>query len=184
MGEKNRKPEVKVILKGVCTFYAETGTEGGYWAFQDAEYIQKNVGRGYCRKCGKWLREQIGPIKIERVYPITEELLHSEEASPERLDCPDNAHEEEIGDVWDYKGLHILKSGDRLTIYPKDNPEEIVWQGNIKLREYPLFTEDALGLWIHADQEGIDRETWARWFFDEYPAELTTVIKLRPRESS
>lgn len=27
------------VLKGRLTFYSETGTEGGYWAFQDENYI-------------------------------------------------------------------------------------------------------------------------------------------------
>ena len=72
---------------------------------------------------------------------------------------------------WSYDGLNILNDGDHLTIYSKDGIE-VVWEGDIKLKEHDLFTEDALGLWIHADQEGVDREVWARWFFDRLPAEL------------
>ena len=30
------------VLKGRLTFYSETGTEGGYWAFQDENYISLN----------------------------------------------------------------------------------------------------------------------------------------------
>lgn len=33
-------PEKETELTGVCEFFTETGTEGGYWAFHD------NVGRG------------------------------------------------------------------------------------------------------------------------------------------
>ena len=72
---------------------------------------------------------------------------------------------------WSYTGLNILKDGDHLTIYAKDG-SEVVWEGEIKLKEHDLFTEDAFGLWIHADQEGVDRDVWARWFFDHLPAEL------------
>ncbi len=106
----------KEVLKGVCHFFSETGTEGGYWAFQDNAYI-----------------------------------------TPEG---------------WSREGLHILEDGDRLTIFSPDNPTQVVWRGIISLRKYPLFTEDVFGIWIHADQENIDREVWATYFFKEYPAEL------------
>jgi len=172
MGKKGSKPNA--VLDGVCHFHSETGTEGGYWAFHDARYIKKNVGRGYCSKCGKWLRNQEGAIQIVRVKQIDEEFLRTGELD-EQPDCPNDAHEEEIGDLWDYEGLHILEDGDHLTIHPKDNTNEIVWSGIIKLRELPLFTEHAYGFWIHADQEGISRETWARWFLEEHPATLVVV---------
>lgn len=158
-------------LNGVCCFHSETGTEGGYWAFQETRYIRKNVSRGYCKKCGKWLRKQDGAIQLKRVYLMDEEFQRTGKLT-ERPDCPDNAHEEEIGEAWDYRGLHVLEDGDRLTIYSKDNPNEIVWSGVVKLRQYPFFTEDASGFWIHADQDGVDRETWAQWFFEEHPATL------------
>jgi hypothetical protein len=110
------------VLKGLCFFHSETGTEGGYWAFQDSRHI-----------------------------------------SPK-------------GD-WSYEGLHVLRDGDRLTIFSLAKPDEIVWSGVIKLLEHPLFTEDAFGLWVHADQVGVDRDVWARWFYAEYPAELIPAIR-------
>ena len=108
-------------LRGVLHFWSETGTEGGYWAFQDEQFI-----------------------------------------SPPTKDWP---HER-----WSYDGLHVLKNGDKLTIYSKENKTKIVWAGAIKLKEYRLFTESASGMWIHADQEGIERKIWAGWFFEQYPA--------------
>lgn len=75
---------------------------------------------------------------------------------------------------YDYEGLHVLKNGDKLTIFSPNNPEEVIWSGTISLNYYPVFTESVFGLWIHADQAGIDRETWAKYFFENYPAELTT----------
>lgn len=78
---------------------------------------------------------------------------------------------------WSYEGLHILENGDRLTIFSPDNPARIVWSGVISLRPHPLFTESVFGCWIHADQEGVDRETWATYFFEEYPAELIPIRK-------
>lgn len=157
---KNEKPNGEI--EGICAFHSETGTEGGYWAFQDSRCIEKNVGYGWCKKCGKWLRNQTTDTDIVGDIPGG---------------CKDGAHEEEIGDSWSYEGLYILKDGDRLTIYSKDDPNEIVWSGTIKLRKYPPFTEDAFGMWIHADQEGVDRKIWAKWFFEEYPAALITIKK-------
>ena len=74
---------------------------------------------------------------------------------------------------WSYEGLHILEEGDELTIYhPKSNQE--VWSGTIDLKHYNVFTEHASGWWIHADQKGIERDTWAEYFFKEFPARLIT----------
>jgi len=115
--------EQNSVLKGVCTFYTETGTEGGFWAFQDSKYIFPQEG-------------------VEKEF------------------------------YYEYEGLHILKNGDKLTIFSSDNQKQIIWSGTISLRQYPVFTENAFGLWIQADQEGVDRETWATYFFEEYPAEL------------
>ena len=104
-------------LRGVCFFFSETGTEGGYWAFQDSAYIK----------------------------------------SPEE---------------WSYDGLHVLKNGDRLTIFSPDDSGRVVWSGVIALQLFPLFSESASGLWIHANQQGADRAKWAEYFFKQYPAEL------------
>lgn len=73
---------------------------------------------------------------------------------------------------WSYEGLHILQNGDILIIYSKETPTDIIWTGVIKLRTYPLFTESTAGMWIHADQEGVCRHTWTKWFLEEYPAKL------------
>lgn len=104
---------------GHLVFHSETGTEGGYWAFQDREYIDDDG--------------------MESRY-----------------------------------GLHVLKTGDTLVVYDKIVPERVVWQGDIDLKQLGLFTDDAFGMWIHADQRGVERETWATMFLREWPAELTT----------
>ena len=142
------------VLKGVLTFHSETGTEGGHWAFQDERFIKKNVPRGWCKKCGKWLRVKPGV------------------ALPQ---CSDGEHQEDIADELSYEGLHILKDGDCLTIFAKDDSVRVVWEGTIKLHRFPPFAEHAFGLWIHDDQEGILREEWAQWFFKEYPAKLVVT---------
>lgn len=70
---------------------------------------------------------------------------------------------------WDYKGLHILENHDILKIKDPETSNEI-WEGKIKLKKFGVFQEHAKGAWIHAEQKGIDRETWAEYFFNEYPA--------------
>jgi hypothetical protein len=70
---------------------------------------------------------------------------------------------------WSYEGLYVLRDGDELTIFDKDEPSQVIWSGTIQLQRHDLFTEHASGMWIHADQEGIDRKVWASWFFKEYP---------------
>lgn len=71
-----------------------------------------------------------------------------------------------------YDGLHTLQDGDQLTIFRKDDPGAVHWEGEIKLLDRGLFREDAFGMWIHNDQEGVVREDWARPFMEEWPAEL------------
>lgn len=115
--------EKPIVLEGVCHFWSESGTEGGYWAFQDKKHIH--------------FPDKNNPFLW-----------------------------------WNYEGLYVLANGDRLTIYEKDNPNRIAWEGEIKLRNHPIFTESAGGMWIHSDQEDVDRTTWSRWFFEEYPAKL------------
>ena len=73
---------------------------------------------------------------------------------------------------WSYDGLHVLDNGDILVIYSKDNPNQIVWSGEIELIQHEVFTESAYGMWIHTDQKGVDRDIWARWFMEGYPAML------------
>lgn len=166
-------------LEGILYLHSETGTEGGYWAFQDAQYIKKNVPQGYCKDCGVYMREQDGTIKVQCVTILDKEVLEELERTgklKEKPDCGDNNHEELIADDWSYEGLHLLRDGDYLTIYhPNDNKE--VWSGVIRLKQYALFTEDAFGLWIHADQEGIERDVWAEYFLREYPAKLIPINK-------
>lgn len=76
------------------------------------------------------------------------------------------------GEKWSYEGLHILRNGDFLSILNPQRLTQEVWSGEITLKKYGVFKESAFGFWIHADQIGVPRNTWAKWFFDEYPAVL------------
>ena len=77
-----------------------------------------------------------------------------------------------------YDELHILEDNDRLTIFSPENPTRIVWSGTISLIRHAIFTQDADGFWIHADQRDIERKVWAKYFFQEYPAQLTPLHTL------
>ncbi len=116
MNKMPPKDSDESALRGLCHFHSETGTEGGYWAFQDSQYISDGS--------------------------------------------------------WSYKGLHLLEDGDYLTIYDKRDLHRMVWSGVIKLTQYASFTQEVFGCWIHADQDGVDRQTWGQWFLEEYPAIL------------
>ncbi len=156
-------------LRGVLHLFSETGTEGGYWAFQDERFITPNTTRFACKKCGAYWDKAdrpAGPVCDEPDTPKTSSFGHPY--------CAPGTHEFELvcPEDWSYDGLHVLEDGDTLTIYSKADPSVVVWSGTIRLRQHPLFTEDAGGLWIHADQEGISRAQWAEWFFQGYPAVL------------
>lgn len=148
-------------LRGVLHLWSETGTEGGYWAFQDERFISKNTTRFACAKCHIYWDKSSHPDGP------------SADALGEARFCTPGAHDfRPVSDEsWSYEGLHVLAPGDELTVYAKDGVA-IVWEGVIRLKQHDLFTEHAGGMWIHADQEGIDRDTWAKWFFEGHPAKV------------
>ena len=39
--------------KGVLVFHSETGTEGGYWAFQDEKFMGIENNDRLCTRCGR-----------------------------------------------------------------------------------------------------------------------------------
>ena len=155
-------------LSGVLDVYSEIGNAGGFWAFQNEKFIQKNVPCGYCKKCDKRLAEQEYDENLK-----VEIVLLPEATSHQPKYCKDGEHEMDIDETWDYEGLEKLENGDMLIIYNPENLKEVVWKGKISLKQFNLFTEHASGYWIHAEQRGVDRETWAKYFFENYPAKLT-----------
>ncbi len=164
-------------LRGVCNFFSETGTEGGLWAFADDRFRTMNVPIGYCKKCGNPMR---GGVPGVLVTPELFEMVKNGKKNPKVPKCTHNACEEFICDVWDREGLHILRAGDKLTIYSKENPSEVVWSGIVEQKWHQPFTEaTALGLWINSDQVGVEREMWAKWFLEEYPA--TLILAEQPK---
>lgn len=77
--------------------------------------------------------------------------------------------------MWSYEGLHVLKNGDHLRVFDKDDPTKLIWEGDIQLDPVGLFQEHAYNFWIHADQHGQDREAWAALFLEEHPCEVTNL---------
>lgn len=228
--EKERKPqeerEQKVTYNGVLHFHSETGTEGGYWAFQDEKFIDLPDPHNYsCTGCGRcwnksktteepkpsfayWIERDENDRSPEGYRYASGYMSYDAprndlpEAPPyddknsfnykfihtgnERArDCYENGHKGwkliNPNGTWSYEGLHVLKDGDELTIYSKKNKEKVLWEGEISLKQHNLFTEHTSRLWIHADQKGINRETWANYFFKEYPAKLVTLEKPRKK---
>ncbi len=164
-------------LQGFLHFYSETGTEGGYWAFQDARHITPNVTRFSCAKCSAYWDKGHDPVG-----PTAESHPEGESCGWGEPYCAPDAHDFRLvsPEDWSYEGLHVLRDGDVLTVYDKADRTKIVWSGTIRLREHPLFTEHAFGMWIHADQEGVGREQWAEWFCNQLPASLTPAPEPKP----
>lgn len=259
-----------VILNGVLEFYSETGTEGGYWAFQDERFISKvapefGVFGGSivfdAKQPGRKGRSQVGthvlhgdkwdplpdPLEEEEDY-VKSSLFQGElsgdleadkrlmekygfriKYAADRMDenygegkwnledsdtavlledgtrvhfggtpstdpqrpygvskggvtrntiaWEDGVVEERLStdllvEGWSYEGLHVLNNGDKLTIFDKDDLTKVLWEGVISLSASTNFMDDAFGLWIHNDQLGISRETWATWFMGRNPAKL------------
>jgi|GEM_PF-1258196 len=169
-------------LTGKCEFYSETGTEGGYWAFQDSRFIKPNTTQFVCKKCYVvWDKKRSpngpapiveGALSVDKIILITKETIKKNYKLPRK--CRPNKHEFELSpnEFEEYEGLHILKDGDYLFINSPKEPDKIVWEGIISLHQYPAFKKAVFGCWMHADQNGVDRKKWAEYFFKEYPAKL------------
>jgi hypothetical protein len=106
--------------------------------------------------------------------------LQDEQHIVENCECPHGYPPDAPHKHWSYDGLVVLEDGDHLKIF--DEGGDIYWEGWINLKQHPVFTESvgvtdsstgaSLGLWIHADQAGIDRNFWATPFMREYKGEL------------
>jgi hypothetical protein len=175
-------------IEGFTHFWSETGTEGGYWAVQDREFIGKTMP-----KFGVWEGDVVydGRNSDREGKVVASEMLDGRPLpAPDgsygvsegqvvraRVWWPDNRHEETrpsdslLKKTWDYTGLKVLKNNDRIVIYEPDGVT-VKWAGVIQLMEVPLFTEDAFGMWIHSDQIGEPRESWSRMFIREHPCRL------------
>lgn len=162
-----------MTLEGKLFLFSETGTEGGHWAFQDSQYISWEIAT-YGLRDGLEVRDvhknRIGKISDCEILPgkaLTRATIAWSDGTIESKRQSDTL----LIEQWNYKGLHILKNGNYLTIlHPTERTT--VWDGIIDLKPNKIFTEHANGMWIHADQNGISREEWSEFFFKSYPALL------------
>lgn len=172
---ENREGET--TYEGVLVFHSETGTEGGYWALQDKKFMNIPDDSQLCGACG-YMREYVEGVRHQDDLQAVQSVPLSSAISDKMPDaCLSGDHKWELqfpDGAWSYEGLHVLDDGDRLTIYDKEKPEETVWEGTISLTPLTVFQESVFGgIWIHNDQIGVARETWANWFLEQYPARLT-----------
>lgn len=147
-------------------FESSTGTEGGWWAFQDDGYRGIRDDEVFrCERCGLWWDKKKNP----QAPPVWTGESFGHHCEPTEhsfaLNWPEGR--------WSYYGLHVLGDGDRLTIYDKHDLNAIVWEGVIDMVRLPQFTEAVEGMWVNVEQIGVERGLWTRWFFHEYPAVLT-----------
>ncbi len=169
-------------LQGVLELHSETGTEGGRWAFQDAAHISLEpasavFGHGEAvydpatGRLGRAIKAQrpdgSRAASIEPGAVIYVEVEWTDHTTDTRL------MSDLLTECWSHDGLHVLKNGNQLTIYDPGDITQVLWSGTIQLQPYEPFTQHAYGFWIRTDQLGVDRQTWARWFLDHYPAQLT-----------
>lgn len=125
-------------LEGVLHFHSETGSEGGYWVFQDKRFIIPNTTRFSCVKCHKYWDKGKNPGGVHDCIPP--------QCLPDEHDFQPICKED-----WSYEGLQVLEDGDSLTIYSKEDPTKVVWSGTVHLLNYPIFTLSIFGMWVHSE---------------------------------
>lgn len=138
----NNNNSLDNVLEGILHLFAETGTEG-------EEFWAFQDSR-YIQK------------NVPRGY-----CKNCGSSS-----CGNPKHQEEIGDLWNYKGLHTLKEGDHLIIYNKDNKE--VWSGVIN---GPYVFSERAGMRIRADFVGRGIDVCEEYFLKLYHARLIPANK-------
>jgi hypothetical protein len=168
-------------LRGNLEAYFETGSEGTWWAFLDERFGHIPDDTRRCRKCGTYPPTRSTSVLVAaRSVPLSD--LDENLAMPPTCEesDPPGAHEFELAypdGRSSYDGLHLLESGDALTIFdPTDRPR-VVWQGVVDLSKTTTYEEAIAGLWIHNRQAGVDDQTWLRWFEEGFPAVLERPVR-------
>jgi hypothetical protein len=132
---------------GFLEFHSETGTEGGFWAFQsdDPKYrhtLDDLVG-GNC----PWRGTSYCPAKESR-----------------------------SGEHCRYEGLHVLENGDSLGLLDPDYGHLIHFFDDLQFSKMTSYEEGVGGLATHNHpvSPAIPVEIWAHFFFKSYPGILLT----------
>lgn len=152
---------------GFLIVYVETGTEGGFWAFQDKSFCRENSTQFACKKCH---------VFLDKERDSEEEFLKRTQSKPEMMTCE---HDFELTSLMlcSYEGLHVLGSGDYLRIFSKEDSATVLWEGTVKLD----VSSDTLvcdvagnptGYSMHSEPIDIDKKLWREWFYKEHLAEL------------
>jgi hypothetical protein len=138
-------------VAGVLNFFSETGSEGGWYSWQEDKFIHR-AGE----KCF-----------YEHPCPVTDGL------SPVHWSY-DGLHYLKNGDrlvIYDMDGADFLR--------PHGEPATILWTGIVNLRRrndvYRNRKANVFGFWVNQEPEpsmNVERLVWARWFFDGYPCEV------------
>ena len=168
-------------LVGHLVFDSETGSEGGWWAFQDQRFTGLPDATQRCQHCGVFPDTGDGGLlRAVRSVPLGDLGPGPDFAMPPTCDQEDPLRPHAFGlahpaGVSSYYGLHDLRNGDRLTINDRDDPTRVIWSGLIRLGRTSNFTQSIGGLWIHNRQRGVDQEVWLDWFIGEFPAQLVPV---------
>lgn len=156
---------VEVRLTGTLQFHSETGTEGGYWAFQDGRGVHyaEDLVDDKCPWGEDYPMQLDGETEITYACPANPRYWRGSDCPPERM-----AHAT-------YYGLVMLDSGDHLTVYDKNDMTHVIFDGPVRLEQqdpYAPTSDSAGGLAIHSTPVGQDTDAWAEMFFNEHPAVL------------
>ncbi len=120
------KSKVKTALKGALTFHSETGTEGGYWAFQDEQYIN------YEKVCPNGLHPGAEVFAVEnrqRQGKVTQTWKADGRPLPDpsqeaKLEALIEELKSRGGDTEDYV-LEYFERADQLDVYKAEDGEDI-----------------------------------------------------------
>lgn len=138
------------MTKGRLNFHSETGTEGGWYTYQEDAWIFTKDRR--CDSCGQ-----------------------TKYAQPPGYYCP--AEQTTQGECWSYSGLKYLDNGDHLKVFVGG---EVLWEGEVQLVPrndvYVNDKAEVYGLWVNQEPDpsmGVDRLDWAQWFLNGLECEVT-----------
>lgn len=202
MGSEVRSGSELTTYDGILTFWSETGTEGGAWAFQDRRFMNLSAPPHFrCTRCGRvWDKgaEPEPPHPLFMYYDedsrgcrMSDNYLADGDVGPPGFDadfyqssndlsrqCLEEGHEgwESMypNGISSYDGLHILKDGDHLTVWDGDRA---IFTGVVQLppRQDP-YAPDAYvagGGWTAHRRPPVGTEE--SWWFGELQATLTTT---------
>ena len=102
---------------------------------------------------------------MEGSYFIFQDIEHIDNLSKEN-------------ESWSWSGTHILKHGDKLKVFDKENPEKLLWEGSIDFKWYQNYRKGYhySDRKLRALPKGVEEKDWVKWTTEDYPAELIPGI--------